>query len=426
MYLYRKSTRDFVPAEVFKMKKILAWEYCLITVVVYCLVSFPDHVETQPVLLIQSSDIAIVGERFSLACLKVGFDQTQDYVVIRLNNEQLIQVFHGQIIYNARLGAFTMQSTDSGVVLTITEVNANDEGTYQCIVSNYEAWVTFSSKEIYVVVKEFPRPTCFGPSENSNSYVYTIINNASILTIEPSVTVSFVCSVNIDDSDVHVNPRWSRSDGKAIGQTQPFVSTAIVIFTSSLQDDGIHFICTSQNSTYANITKMCSIQVFVTPTFNIDLGPTVSLETSTSVVKTTKVEFGVIETSKIPADQTIHLTTSQTPMLTDSSSAFSVILAVGLGSSIGVILLTLPTIGIIILCIIKTCKKKQAKDTQDTAYYSSRINKEGAKEPPYYSSRFMDKSGKETPYYSSNITTSLHEMATGSSTNDNPHIYNEI
>ena len=76
--------------------------------------------------------------------------------------------------------------------------------------------------------------------------------------------------------------------------------------------------------------------------------------------------------------------------------------------------------------MIKSCKRKQAKDTEETAYYSSRINKEGAKESPYYSSRFMDKDGKETPYYSSNITTSLQEMATGSSTNDNLHIYNEI
>ena len=431
------------------MEDILATQYCLITVVMYCLVLFPDHGETQTVQLISSPDIAIIGETFNLSCLSPDFVQNQDVVEIRFRNETLIHYLYIATIYNGRPGAYTIQSTDSGVVLTIIEVNAIDEGTYQCIVN--KAGTIVSSREIYVVVKEFPRPTCFGPSEKSNSYVYSMINNDRILTTEPSINVSFVCSVNIDNSNVHVIPRWSRSDGKAISQTLPFLNTAIITLTTSLDDDGIHFVCTSQNSTYVSITKMCSIQVFVSPTFNPGLDPTISVETSTSVAETTKVEFGVftrqiqVETSnvKLSANRTIHVTTSQasmltdssstftptfhtfqTPMLTDPSSTFSAILAIGLGSSIAVIVLTLPTIVIILLCIIKSCKKVRSKDTQEMAYYSSRINKEGAKESSYYSSRFME--GRERPYYSSNIATSQHEMATVSSTNNNPHIYDEI
>ena len=322
--------------------------------VVYCLVLFSSHVEAQTVQLIQSPDIAILGETSTISCLSTNFDQTQDLVEIRFGSEQLIQVLDGVIVYNERPGAYTIQSTDSGVVLTVNEVNKNDAGTYKCIVN--KAGAMFSSQEIRVVVKEFPRPTCFGPSENSNSYAYSIINNDKILTTEPSVTVSFVCSVSIDDNDVHVIPRWSRSDGKAISQTQPFLTTAIVTFTSTMEDDGIHFICTSQNSTYASITKMCSIHIFVTPTFNL-IGSTVSREPSKP---TTKAELGASATTPLTTTKVESgvPTTQMKAGMSSGTPATKLPLPLIVGVSVGTGILLLIFIVVMVCLCMTRCSKQ--------------------------------------------------------------------
>ena len=311
--------------------------------VCFLIILLPAYMKSQSVRFTASYNgegtvVGIVGEPLDFVCSTDTMLDTDDQVEIHFKGDLLVTFTNNNFVFTQTqpelyyitkvlMTGITPTAVTTGVQLTIKKIYENTAGDYTCIMVFSGAVKTSPTRNI--IVQYFPQPTCY---IQDTPYVEYVPNDGNgQLSSVVGINVHVFCTAQTGDSYVSVTLEWSRDDNGMVLQSSTS-GMASISFPATPNEDGVSFICTSRSTTYPDLRKSCTISVLIRSK-DASTAQAIQLPTSVFVDGTRKTYMYVNTSPTARTSITPTLHSLQAPMLTDSSSTFSVILAVGLGST---------------------------------------------------------------------------------------------